>query len=251
MRKLLITALTAGLVLFGAASSQAGTLTSATFDGAFLVTTSGGSLTASGTSTGSSSANVQLTVATQFGSMSQPGPPAVLFATTLGGTQALNFSGGAATINQGIAGGVHVDIGGLPHGYGHLFTIPLSAGASANGASAITTTASNVLAGQITLTVSFFGWQTGPFTYQSTSSNNVTGTFSAAGSNGLTANGGGTLVLIAPSVVIQTVGGAKSSSASATTLTLNFQGTATPEPGTLALLGAGVVGLLAVGRRRA
>jgi hypothetical protein len=246
MHKLLTSALVAGLVLFGAASSQAGTLTSATFDGSFVVDTAGGSLIASGTSTGSTGAAVQLTVTPQFNSMVSAGTPSVLFSTTMSGTQALNFAGGGATVNQGIAGGVHVDIGGLPHTFAHLFTVPLSAGASKFTAFSV----NNVLAGQITVSVTFVGWQTGAFTYVSTSSNVAAGTFTAAGANNLTANGGGTLVLIAPSVVTQIIGGAKSSSGSATTLTLNFVGAVTPEPGTLVLLGAGMVGLLAIGRRR-
>ena len=247
MRKLLTSALVAGLVLFGAAASQAGTLVSASLFSSFSVSTGGTGLTASGSSTDSLNASVTLSVAPQVTSGSQPGTPTVLSSTFWnGGTQVVNVVGGAASVNQGIAGGVHVDIGGLPHTFAHLFTIPLTVGASAN----IVTTVNNVLAGQITVTVSALGWQTGAFSALSTSSGAVVGTFATAGANNLTANGGGTLVLIAPSVVKVTVAGAPSTTASASVLVLTFA-PSVPEPGTLALLGAGMLGLLAVGRRRA
>ena len=60
MHKLLTSTLVAGLVLFGAASSQAGTLTSATLFSSFTVSTGGTGLTASGSAADSNSASVVL-----------------------------------------------------------------------------------------------------------------------------------------------------------------------------------------------
>ena len=63
------------------------------------------------------------------------------------------------------------------------------------------------------------------------------------GANGLAGDGSGTLVLVAPVKVITNVAGTL---AAFGVLTLTY----VPEPGTLLLLGMGVAGLAAIGRRR-
>jgi hypothetical protein len=73
-------------------------------------------------------------------------------------------------------------------------------------------------------------------------------TVTVTGFNGLTANGGGTLVLIAPITILSNLSGGTNFPAFAT-LVLSYL-PSVPEPGTLLLLGAGIAGLVAIGRRK-
>jgi hypothetical protein len=68
----------------------------------------------------------------------------------------------------------------------------------------------------------------------------------ASGSFNLTANGGGMVTLVSPSVVDIDGALARRRTAAFTSLVLNF----VPEPGTLLLLGAGALGLVLMGSRK-
>ena len=82
-----------------------------------------------------------------------------------------------------------------------------------------------------------------PWTVGTASINTGTATVTQMGSNGLSPAGFGTLVLVAPVKVITNIAGTL---AAFGILTLTY----VPEPGTLLLLGMGVAGLAAIGRRR-
>jgi len=79
--------------------------------------------------------------------------------------------------------------------------------------------------------------------------NGETHTIVGTGADDRNADGSGTLTLISPTNVSL---GALGSLASIATLTLDYQGDGgpVPEPGTLLLLGSGVLGLVLVGRRK-
>jgi hypothetical protein len=68
-------------------------------------------------------------------------------------------------------------------------------------------------------------------------------TAKVTGSNSLTAGGGGTVVLVSALNVLTNIAG---QFAAFTIVTLNYA----PEPGTLLLLGSGVIGLAVLGRRK-
>jgi hypothetical protein len=96
-------------------------------------------------------------------------------------------------------------------------------------------------------TVSFFAWTPGTHVFSGlTSGGMALPSVVAMGSFNLNANGGGTVTLVAPSMISIDGALAQRRTASFTTLVLNF----VPEPGTLLLLGAGALGLLLRGRRR-
>ena len=148
--------------------------------------------------------------------------------TNLGGNLAFN---GVANV---------YGIGGFPGGGAPLLAIPLVLGSP------------NTLfkaAGGVAITAVGAGWTAGVAAVtgvKTTTSMNVTnpaGTITAMGSNGLTPGGGGTLVLVSPTKVSTNI---TAPLAAFSTLTLTY----IPEPGTLLLLGAGIAGLTALGRRR-
>jgi len=274
MRSKILNLIVAASFLLFAGASQAGTLTSATWNGSFqgtpfTITTAGGGLTASGTSVGMT-ANVQITVAPRLSSsLNTAGTAPVFISQTLGGSQAIAITAGGPSANQGIAGLVNVFIGNNSNGT-QLFSVPLTVGFPVANPFFVNQTA--VVPGlniPVSVTASAFPWTTGVVSISGlTNSSAAIPNFVLAGANSLTAGGGGSITLVAPAIttvcagaIFQSpqrpcVGGApaggtqKSHTASATTLTLNFVGAAVPEPGTLLLLGAGLMGLAAVGRRK-
>jgi hypothetical protein len=72
----------------------------------------------------------------------------------------------------------------------------------------------------------------------------------AMGSFNLNGAGGGTVTLVSPSKILIDGPAAQRRTAGFTTLKLSFVGSVVPEPSTLLLLGAGVVGLVLVGSRK-
>jgi hypothetical protein len=136
--------------------------------------------------------------------------------------------------NLSIQGKANVfGIGGFPGGGAPLLAVPLKVG-----------TPNTVFqsAGGVAITAISAGWTAGTaaITIVNTSG---TSTATAMGSNGLTPGGAGTLVLVTPTKILTNVAGTL---AAFGVLTLNY----VPEPGTLLLLGMGVAGLAAIGRRR-
>jgi hypothetical protein len=131
-------------------------------------------------------------------------------------------------------------LGAFPNGGAPLLGVPLKVGVpntaiKTGGGAAITAFSSGWTAGAATIT-----------NITTTTPNNATnpfGTAMATGLNGLTPNGGGTLVLVTPIKILTNIAG---NLAAFSTLTLTY----VPEPGTLLLLGLGVAGLAALGRRR-
>ena len=147
-------------------------------------------------------------------------------ATFVGATP--NSVGGNMSI-QGVAN--VYGIGGFPNGGAPLLAIPLNIG-----------TPNTVFksSGGVAITAIAAGWTAG--TASVVVATNAT-TATAMGSNGLTPLGAGTLVLVTPVKIITNVAGTL---AAFGVLTLTY----VPEPGTLLLLGMGVAGLAAIGRRR-
>jgi hypothetical protein len=172
---------------------------------------------------------------------------------TQGGTQAITATAGGGAGTPGIAGRVTY-AGGLPShvgmgsdqsmfelGASTFVSIPLSAGR----AGGFTNTFQQVgLNG--TITVQFYSWTVGSLSFAGLTSNFVAlPPATAMGSFDLTANGGGMVTLVAPSLVSVDSPLHRRRNALFTTLVLNF----VPEPSSLLLLSAGAVALLLVSRR--
>jgi PEP-CTERM motif len=132
-------------------------------------------------------------------------------------------------------------IGGFPNGGAPLLPVPLKVGTpntifKSGGGVAVTAIAAGWTAGTAVVT----GITTTPTT---TTATNPDGSATLMGANGLAGDGSGTLVLVTPIKILTNVAG---NLAAFSTLTLTY----VPEPGTLLLLGMGVSGLAALGRRR-
>jgi hypothetical protein len=155
-------------------------------------------------------------------------PPITVQRLTLAGNETLAFAGGSTSaVLSGFA---------ALEGFGiTLLGVPLKLGAPS--------TAEAAGAGGVLLTVVSGSWTVGATTL-TLGPSDPSRTAMATGSNGLTAGGQGTLVLVAPVKVITNVN--VGTFPMFATLSLTY----VPEPGTLALLGAGVLALAALGRQR-
>ena len=248
MRKLFAMLAVGAFVLAGQAS--AATLTSASFS--FQLGTLPGASFAGVGATGTATSNLSASLgagsafAGNFTTLipTSAAPPLTaiqIFVTkNAGGTftgTTPNNVGGNHTFN----GTANVyGIGGFTTGGGPLLAVPLVLG---------TPNTIYKAAGGVAITAISGGWTAGtasvsPVTTTTPSNaTNPAGTVTAMGANGLTPGGAGTLVLVAPTRLITNVAGTL---AAFSTLTLTY----VPEPGTLLLLGAGVAGLTAIGRRK-
>jgi hypothetical protein len=152
-----------------------------------------------------------------------PAPPFSQLQVVLTKNDPVSFAGGstpgafAANINFKCCGGILLKFFPLKIGAAHTASLK---------------------AFGVNLTTISSDWTVGPATV-----NTGPATFMMTGNNGLTPGGSGTLVLVTPGKVLTDVWGTLPTFG---VLTLTY----VPEPGTLLLLGMGVAGLAALGRRR-
>ena len=232
MRKLFALMAVGAIATLGA-SAQAAPLASATLS--FAIGTLPPAVFAASGATGTATSNLNATLGagTAFnGTVTTTipltaAPPLTQIQVQLTGNGALAFTGGPAS--AAFTGIANVKgFGGLT-----LLGVPLLVG------SPNTTTKS---AFGVNITAISGAWTLGPATI-TLGPASPTVTAMATGNNGLTANGAGTLVLVTPVKIITNIAGTL---AAFGVLTLTY----VPEPGTLLLLGSGVAGLAALGRRR-
>jgi hypothetical protein len=249
MRRLLSSALLAACGLFLAGTVSAAPLGSASFS--FQIGTlpaasfPGSGATGTATSNTSASLDAGSAFAGQFTTSipTSAAPPLtyiqVIVTKNAGGT----FTG--ATPNK--VGGVHsitgtanvYGIGGFPGGGSPLLAIPLNVGSPNTVTKA---------AGGVAITAIAAGWTVATAVVDGLAPPTdppgaTTTTATAMGANGLAPDGSGTLVLVTPIKILTNVAGTL---AAFGVLSLTY----VPEPGTLMLLGLGVAGLAAIGRRR-
>jgi hypothetical protein len=175
-------------------------------------------------------------------------------ATVAGPATISGTAGGVTNVNPpGIPGMVTVKVAAhvakgvnaskLAPGATTLVKVPISAGKAGTFTGFF-----YVLTSVHYITVDFYAWNTGTQTFTGLTSKNAplpTPTIVAMGSNNL-AGGVGTVTLVSPSKISIDGPLAQRRTASFTALKLTYA----PEPSTLLLLGAGVVGLALVGTRK-
>jgi hypothetical protein len=238
--------------------AQAGTLTSATwFQSAYGIplTRTFGQFNITGSSTGNVSISANLTyplfVASLFVPKTANGVVDLAVQVTQGGSQAITATAGMASGNPGIPGTVvvmtaqHVNAGVNASmfmvGVTTLVQVPIS-----NGKAGQFTSTFLVLGQLHTITVDFYAWTPGTFLFTGlTSLGSALPNVTAAGSFNLTAQGGGTVTLVSPSLVSVDGTFAQQRTAAFTKLVMNF----VPEPGTLLLFGGAGVALWLRSRR--
>jgi hypothetical protein len=177
-------------------------------------------------------------------------------AATFMGSADINGMASSAAANQGIAGQVTVKVAAhVAKGVNAsnqaaakttLVKLPLNIGAAGQQTGYFT-----VLGNGHYITVDFYAWTPHTKTFTGLTSKFVAlaePTVVAMGSVNLTAGGGGTVTLVSPSKISIDGPLAQRRTAGFTSLTLTYAGV--PEPSTLLLLGAGVVGLVLVGSRK-
>jgi PEP-CTERM motif len=243
--------------LLTAAAAQAGSLTSATWlqvnQGVPMSRTTT-QLGATGTSTAGSIA-VSLAYPQFTFSFFVPRTPNgvidVQVKITQGGPQAITATPGMANGTPGIPGTVivmtagHVAMGVNQSmfnvGINTLVAVPVSVGKAG-----VFTNQFIVLGITHTITVDFFAWTPGMATFAGLTTKGVAlPTVMAVGSFNLSAGGGGTVTLVAPTKVDIDGALAQRRTASFTTLKLTF----VPEPGTVLLLAAAAAALVLARRR--
>ncbi|MGH7288719.1 MAG: PEP-CTERM sorting domain-containing protein [Myxococcota bacterium] len=251
MRSRLLPTLAASAILLAAATAQAGTLTSATWitEGVgfgFPTSPFTVPITATGTST-ATAVSVSLTVPQFTTGFFLTGALPLHAALTLGGAQALTATPSMAAATMGVAGSNALNTAyhtpGSMLGVGAtLAKVPLTVGVK--GA---VTGSFILLSSPHSFSVGFYGWTPHTHTiYVYKQPPDTPSTVMVKGSFNLSAMGGGTVTLVAPSRI--SINGPfvqQPTSVSLTTLKLTF----VPEPGTLLLLGAGGVALAMRWRR--
>ena len=157
------------------------------------------------------------------------------------------FVNGAETVRVAAHLGKGANASMLTPGVTTLVKVPLSVGKAGTFTGSF-----DVLVDVHYITVDFYAWTPGSKQFTKLTSKYaplMTPTITAKGSFNLTGMGGGTVTLVSPSkiTIVGSLAGRKT--ASFTSLKLTYAATA-PEPSTLLLLGAGVVGLALVGSRK-
>jgi hypothetical protein len=233
MRKLFALVAAGAFVVLGAGQASAASLASANLSFAIgtLPAVQFPALGATGTATSNLSASLSAGTAfngTTTVAVTDPSAvPITAIQAKVTSNGALNYTGAGSTIGQ-FKGVANVKgFGGLT-----LLGVPLQLGDNAT-----------VTAGAygINITAISGDWTVGATTILTP----MGATGMATGSNGLAPNGVGTLTLVNPVLILSNLSGGTNFPAFAV-LTLNY----VPEPGTLLLLGSGVAGLAALGRRR-
>jgi hypothetical protein len=249
MRKLFTVLAAAGVALLGVSAANAGALQSASLTltvqgqvvGPIVKTTADGL-------SGNAADNTGGTVAagSAFNGVTADIPLTTNAAVTnahiaLGNNGQININPAGATVTAPLTGKVDIQ-----NPYGTLFTIPILAGVAGTQ----TGSAKIPLVGKVLVTLVGTGWHTGTVSASGLTNGGVAiPNVTAHGSFSLSAGGGGTVTLVSLSRV-KTSGINVSNTAGPTFLKLTYAAGAVPEPGTLLLLGAGVAGLVAVGRKK-
>jgi hypothetical protein len=171
---------------------------------------------------------------------------------TLGGIQAITATPGMAAATAPVGGtvvvmtaehvlkGVNASL--FMVGINTLVDVPLYLGAHAGHVGSFT-----IVGAPHFITVDFYGWTVGNAAFTGLTTKLLPlPTLSAMGSFALSAMGGGTVTLIAPTKLSINGGLAQRRRAGFTTLKLTF----VPEPGAMLLVGAGAASLALLARRR-
>jgi hypothetical protein len=241
----------------GVADTQSGTCTDVNPNHVQTETSCPAGLAGSSGSATGTSYNVSITLP-QFtlNTFTTGGAIAINTMATFAGSAMITGGTSSAMADQGIAGQVTVKVAAhvakgvnasmLQAGKTTLVKLPLNIGAAG-----VTTGSFTVLGSPHYITVDFYAWTPHTKTFTKLTSKFAAldvPTVVAMGSVDLTPGGGGTVTLVSPSKISIDGPLAQRRTAGFTELTLTYAGV--PEPSTLLLLGAGVIGLMLVGSRK-